>query len=124
VLVVSDSSPLNFLIRLRCQEVLPALFARVLIPPVVQGELNRTSTPLMVRSFMASMPDWLTACGESHAACNRPRLPHGCVAAARRRAAGIRLRGGSLPCGSGLGFGDAALSPQAANASSTGASPR
>jgi carboxyl-terminal processing protease len=47
--------------------------------------------------------------------CLQPSpLPHDCVAAARRRAAGIRLRGGSLPCGSGLGFVDAALSPQAA----------
>lgn len=59
MLVVSDSSPLNFLIRLRCEEVLPSLFARVHIPPVVQGELSRATTPPMVRSFMASMPDWL-----------------------------------------------------------------
>ena len=59
MLVVSDSSPLNFLIRLRVEGVLPALFGRVLIPPVVQEELTRPSTPQIVRDFIANPPSWL-----------------------------------------------------------------
>jgi ABC-type hemin transport system substrate-binding protein len=43
-----------------------------------------------------------------------PPLPHGGVAVACGRFLGIQRRDGSLPCGSGGGFGDAALSPQAA----------
>lgn len=59
MLVVSDSSPLNFLIRLGCEEVLHALFGRVLIPPTVQEELSRPTTPQVVRDFIASKPAWL-----------------------------------------------------------------
>lgn len=59
MLVVSDSSPLNFLIRLRCESVLPTLFGRVLIPPTVQEELSRPTTPPTVREFIASGPAWL-----------------------------------------------------------------
>lgn len=59
MLVVSDSSPLNFLVRLRCVDVLPALFGTVLIPPKVEEELTRVTTPIEVRTFLASKPDWL-----------------------------------------------------------------
>lgn len=59
MLVVSDSSPLNFLVRMRCEGVLPALFGGVLIPPTVEEELSRGSTPEVVREFMAKRPAWL-----------------------------------------------------------------
>lgn len=59
MLVVSDSSPLNFLIRLRCQGVLPALFGTILIPPSVQEELTCASTPQAVRDFMEAKTPWL-----------------------------------------------------------------
>ena len=59
MLVVSDSSPLNFLARLRCVDVLPALFGRVLIPPVVVEELSRGATPAPVKAMAMSPPAWL-----------------------------------------------------------------
>lgn len=59
MLVVSDSSPLNFLIRLRCEAVLQQLFGTVLIPPMVQEELSRSTTPVIVREFIANKPAWL-----------------------------------------------------------------
>lgn len=59
MLVVSDSSPLNFMIRLDCVSVLPELFGIVLIPPMVQEELGRSTTPPIVREFMANRPAWL-----------------------------------------------------------------
>jgi predicted nucleic acid-binding protein len=59
MLVVSDSSPINFLVRLKTVEVLPSLFDTVLIPPMVESELTRASTPIEVRDFLRSKPAWL-----------------------------------------------------------------
>ena len=70
-LVVSDSSPLNFLIRLGCVDVLPTLFRRVLIPTKVEEELTRSATPPEVRDFLASRPPWL----EVRAPARLERMP-------------------------------------------------
>jgi predicted nucleic acid-binding protein len=59
MLVVSDSSPINYLIRLRCVEVLPSLFGTVFMPTKVEEELNRATTPIEVKVFLASRPVWL-----------------------------------------------------------------
>jgi predicted nucleic acid-binding protein len=57
--IVSDNSPLNLLIRLGVEEVLPRLFGRVLIPPEVVGEMHHQKTPPEVRVFLANPPTWL-----------------------------------------------------------------
>lgn len=80
MLVVSDSSPLNFIIRLRCEHVLPTLFQRVLIPPMVRDELSRHSTPQAVRDFVANPPPWLEVRTPT-AIENIPKLDPGEVAA-------------------------------------------
>jgi predicted nucleic acid-binding protein len=59
MLVVADSSPLNFLIRLGHVDVLPTLFASVAIPPEVRRELSDPHTPEPVRAFAADPPVWL-----------------------------------------------------------------
>jgi predicted nucleic acid-binding protein len=59
MLVVSDSSPINFLVRLDVVHILPAIFGRVLIPPQVVAELSQSSTPAAVRTFIVSPPEWL-----------------------------------------------------------------
>lgn len=59
MIVVSDASPLNALVRIRCADVLPALFGRVLIPPAVAAELSHSGTPELVRTWLAARPDWL-----------------------------------------------------------------
>lgn len=59
MLVVADSSPLNFIIRLGHTEVLPALFERVSIPPAVATELTRPMMPKAVRDLIAQPPTWL-----------------------------------------------------------------
>lgn len=66
MLVVSDSSPLNFLIRLDCVEVLPALFGTVLIPAKVEEELMHPATPDAVKLFVASPPAWLQVRSPAH----------------------------------------------------------
>lgn len=57
--VVSDTSPLNYLILIDAAEVLPRLFSAVLIPPVVAEELSRPETPAQVRRWLAAPPEWL-----------------------------------------------------------------
>ena len=43
--VVSDTSPLHYLIQCDAVHVLPALFQQVLMPPVVFAELQHPPTP-------------------------------------------------------------------------------
>lgn len=40
MIVVSDTSPLNYLVLIEEVEVLPAVFGRVVVPPVVVEELQ------------------------------------------------------------------------------------
>jgi len=42
IVVVADTSPLNYLIQINCDQVLPALYERVFVPSAVVEEL-RTS---------------------------------------------------------------------------------
>jgi len=39
--------------------VLPALYGRVIVPPVVITELTRERTPDLVRTWVVERPDWL-----------------------------------------------------------------
>lgn len=59
MLVVSDSSPINVLVRVQCVHVLPTLFRRVLIPTAVVAELTRETSPAEVREFIRQPPPWL-----------------------------------------------------------------
>ncbi len=59
-IVVSDNSPLNLLIRLRQENVLPALFGSVVIPQEVVGEMAHPKAPGIVRDFIADIPAWLS----------------------------------------------------------------
>jgi predicted nucleic acid-binding protein len=59
VIVVADTTPLNYLILIEQVHVLPHLFGRVLIPPAVREELQQERTPPRVRDWMATPPTWL-----------------------------------------------------------------
>ncbi len=59
MIVISDSSPLNYLLLIQQVHLLPALFGRVLSPPSVLDELSRTKAPDLVRAWAAATPDWL-----------------------------------------------------------------
>lgn len=60
MIVVSDTTPLNYLILTESAHVLPALFGRVYVPTAVMGELSHAKSPEAVRAFAASPPEWLT----------------------------------------------------------------
>jgi predicted nucleic acid-binding protein len=58
--VVSDTSPLHYLILCGAETVLPRLFSQVVIPPTVFQELQQPNTPAPVRQWAASLPVWAT----------------------------------------------------------------
>jgi predicted nucleic acid-binding protein len=57
--VVSDTSPLHYLILCRAESILPSLFRQVVIPPTVFRELQQPNTPPPVRQWAASLPTWV-----------------------------------------------------------------
>ncbi|MGI9055558.1 MAG: DUF3368 domain-containing protein [Pyrinomonadaceae bacterium] len=59
MIVVSDTSPLNYLILIGKIELLPQLLGKVVIPKAVFDELQSERTPEIVREFAESFPEWL-----------------------------------------------------------------
>lgn len=59
MIVVSDTSPLCYLLLIDLIEVLPQLFGRVIIPEKVRDELLSPATPQVVREWISQPPDWL-----------------------------------------------------------------
>ncbi len=58
--VVSDTSPLHYLILCEAERILPSLFHQVVIPPMVFGELQQPNTPPPVRAWVQNLPAWVT----------------------------------------------------------------
>jgi len=59
MIVVSDTTPLNYLILIEAAQVLPALFGRVYAPTAVIQELSDPRGPQPVRAWASSPPEWL-----------------------------------------------------------------
>lgn len=59
MIVVADTTPLQYLILIQYEHILPALYGRVVAPPAVIEELTRDETPSHVRGWVKSAPDWL-----------------------------------------------------------------
>jgi predicted nucleic acid-binding protein len=60
VIVVADTSPLNYLIQLGQAVLLNELYGQVLVPEAVARELAHAAAPEIVRSWIGSPPAWLT----------------------------------------------------------------
>jgi predicted nucleic acid-binding protein len=58
-LVVADTSPIRYLIRIGEIDLLPRLFEKIFLPSVVADELRHPSAPAAVRDWMKQPPDWL-----------------------------------------------------------------
>ncbi len=58
--VVSDTSPLHYLILCGADGLLAQLFEKVVIPPTVYAELQHASTPTMVQEWIRAMPAWVS----------------------------------------------------------------
>jgi predicted nucleic acid-binding protein len=59
MIVVADTSPLNYLILLGHAELLPRLYGEVLIPEAVALELLASEAPQNVREWISVPPSWL-----------------------------------------------------------------
>jgi predicted nucleic acid-binding protein len=57
--VVSDATPLNYLILINAVGVLPRLYSSVLIPPAVAAELSSPKAPAAVLALVRNPPSWL-----------------------------------------------------------------
>lgn len=59
MIAVSDTSPLNYLILIELQDILPKLFDRIVIPEAVHRELQSPAAPDPIKRFVTSVPSWL-----------------------------------------------------------------
>jgi predicted nucleic acid-binding protein len=57
--VVSDTTPLNYLILIGHVDVLPNLFGKLLIPPAVIREMRHPKAPAAVAVWTSRLPAWI-----------------------------------------------------------------
>src|SRR5215471_15436907 len=67
MLVVADTPPINYLVLIQHEAVLPTLYEQVVIPPAVLADLQKPRTPEVVRVWIAHPPGWF--------AVQPPQLP-------------------------------------------------
>lgn len=59
MIVVADTSPLNYLIQIDCIDLLPSIYGRIILPVGVAEELSHPKAPDKVRAWLAACPEWL-----------------------------------------------------------------
>ncbi|EDX73831.1 hypothetical protein MC7420_5711 [Coleofasciculus chthonoplastes PCC 7420] len=59
MIIVSNTSPINYLILIGYIHLLPELFQQIIIPKTVYRELSDASAPSPVQNWIATPPDWL-----------------------------------------------------------------
>jgi len=59
MIVVADTSPLNYLIQIDCDHLLPRLYGRIVVPSGVMRELRHVGAPAAVQAWLAQIPCWI-----------------------------------------------------------------
>ena len=59
MVVIADTSPLNYLVLIGQIDLLPSLYHSLLIPPAVRNELTSSLAPQAVRQWAERIPIWL-----------------------------------------------------------------
>jgi predicted nucleic acid-binding protein len=59
MLIVADTSPVNYLVLVEAAHVLPLLYGRIVIPSVVLTELRDLRGPAVVRTWATNLPPWV-----------------------------------------------------------------
>jgi predicted nucleic acid-binding protein len=59
MIVVADTSPLNYLVLLGHVDILAKIYAEVLVPQTVLDELQDSDAPAEVRAWVSAPPVWL-----------------------------------------------------------------
>ena len=57
--VVSDTTPLHYLILIRRDSVLNTLYGQVIVPPAVLQELSHSAAPPIIAGWAKSPPPWV-----------------------------------------------------------------
>jgi predicted nucleic acid-binding protein len=59
MIVVADTSPINYLLLIKEIDIPPKMYGTVVIPRAVQEELLRPVAPEIVRAWIGGAPAWL-----------------------------------------------------------------
>ncbi len=59
MIVIADTSPLNYLVLIEQSELLPRLYGTLVIPPAVHREMLDRRAPSAVRNWAGALPGWL-----------------------------------------------------------------
>jgi predicted nucleic acid-binding protein len=62
MIVVADTSPLNYLIQIDCDSLLPQLYGRIVVPSGVMQEMGHAGAPAVVREWLTRVPTWIEVC--------------------------------------------------------------
>lgn len=60
MIVVADTSPINYLLLINQIDSLPRLFQQIIIPDAVRDEMLDPDTPPVLQQWLANPPFWLT----------------------------------------------------------------
>lgn len=76
MIVISDTTPFNYLLLVDAIGILPALYGHIAIPEAVRNELCAPGASQLVRAWASHLPNWVTV----HSVCEsdaRFRLDRG-----------------------------------------------
>ncbi len=59
MIVVADTSPLNYLLQIGLVDLLRSLYGRVSIPNAVLMEMHHSKAPAVVQNWVQALPDWV-----------------------------------------------------------------
>ena len=59
MIIVADTSPINYLILIEQVDLLPRFYGQIIVPPAVLQELQPLEAPARVRSWTSRLPEWL-----------------------------------------------------------------
>jgi predicted nucleic acid-binding protein len=60
MIVVADTSPINYLLLIGQIDLLPRLFQQIIIPDKVRDEMLDPEAPRILQQWIAKPPSWLT----------------------------------------------------------------
>ncbi len=58
MIVVSNTTPIHYLIVIGRESILPELFSEIMIPDVVLSEMRHPNAPKIVRDWVSAKPNW------------------------------------------------------------------
>jgi len=66
MIVISDTSPMNYLVLIGEVGILQKMFGKVVLPMAVVRELSHPRTPAAVRDWMQALPEWIEVRAAAH----------------------------------------------------------